>query len=568
MDLAKLENITFFYPEIEEPALEEINLALEPDEFVLLTGPSGCGKTTLLEVIAGVIPSSTGGRIRGKVLVNGVDILRSEDKQRGTVGLVLQDPEAQLTNLYVEDEIAFGLENLSLPRDEIKTRLNEVLHYARLERLRHSFVYALSGGQKQRVAIAAGLAMQPKVLLMDGPTTNLDPQGAEEVLRLITKMRATGETEAVLLSGNKIDALLPLATRVIVMDQGRIVLDGTPEEVILDHLDTLKELGVFIPELGLVAGELRQHGVADLALPRTVDEAVESLKPLNLPLPPTTDRLDGHQEELVVEAQDVRFGYERGKEVLHGIDLHIHRGEFLAVVGQNGSGKTTMMKLVAGLREPQEGQIYVCGHDTCVEPPLGRVGYVFQYPDHQFVTQSVEEELRFGLRLAGLNEEERQRRIDEMLETFDLTAKRDQSPYILSMGEKRRLSVATMLVIEPEILILDEPTTGLDRKDTRNLMALLDRFVREKGITVIQVSHDMEQVAEYCSRVVVLDQGHIIFDGTPEGLFMQEALMRESKLDAPPVAALSQRLWPDARRVPITVNEFLEEEYDHAPARV
>jgi energy-coupling factor transporter ATP-binding protein EcfA2 len=562
--IVELEKVSFYYPERETPSLKEINLTLNSGEFVLLIGPSGCGKTTLLETIAGVIPHSTGGRIRGKVIVDGEDVLRSGNKKRGIVGLVLQDPESQLTNLYVEDEIAFGPENLSRPKEQIIESLEEVLKYARLTKFRRSFVYALSGGQKQRVAIAAGLIMKPKILLMDGPTTNLDPIGANEVLQIINQLNETGVTEVVLISSNKIDALLPLATRIVVMDSSSsIVLDGKPEEVILKHLDLLKEIGVFVPELGWLIGELAKKGYSSLKLTSTVDDAYEEIKPLDLKLQGIS-QLDKTEEalettrEVVIQASDLTFGYSE-IEVLHRTSLTIYKGEALAIVGQNGSGKTTLMKLLAGLRLPKTGKIEFMGKDTHETPALGQIGYVFQYPEHQFVTNTVIGELLFGLNGLNTPPQKAQQTVDELLAMFNLESKKDQSPYLLSMGEKRRLSVATMLAIEPEVLILDEPTTGLDRSDTDNLMAVLHKFVKEKGITVIQVSHDMEQIAEFASRVILLNEGNIIFDGTPEGLFADQELLERCKLMAPPVAILARRLWSNQTHVPITVRELLKE---------
>lgn len=556
--LVELKRVTFFHPGKEtQPVLDEISLSLGPNEFVLLIGPSGCGKTTLLSAIAGVL---TTGTIRGTVLVEGADMYRGEDKKRGTIGFVLQDPESQLLNLNVSDEVAFGLENLCLPKDEIRERMDEAITYARLQEIRESFIYALSGGQKQRVSIAAGLAMRPKVLLMDGPVTNLDPQGASEVLQLITRMRKSG-TEAVVLAANKIDALLPLATRILVMDKGKIILDGPPE-IILERLDLLQQLGIFVPELGPVIKKLLPEITK---MPRTVEEAAKLLLPMRLVLPDHRDRSSINNNQPVIEASDVRFGYDEEDEVLHGVSFEVRQGEFLAVVGQNGSGKTTLMKLVAGLRDPQSGTIRVFGKDTRAESPLGKVGYVFQYPEHQFVTPTVEEELSFGLELLDLSPGEIANRAEKMLEIFGLEGRQGESPYILSMGEKRRLSVATMLALEPQLLILDEPTTGLDRRDTENLMQLLEEFVQEQGITVIQVSHDMEQIAEFCSRVVALGDGKIIFEGTPRALFRNKKLLVSCKLGAPPVAELSQRLWPDAVEAPITVKEFTME-VKHAAA--
>jgi energy-coupling factor transport system ATP-binding protein len=558
MALVNLKHVTFFYPEQDQPALEDVNLTLDAGEFTLLIGPSGCGKTTLLQAIAGVVPFSTGGRIRGEIFIEGTDILRSDDKKRGEVGLILQDPEAQLTNLYVEDEVAFGPENLCLAEDEIHRRVDTMIRLARIEEIRDAFVYALSGGQKQRVAIAAGLAMEPRVLLMDGPTTNLDPAGSLEVLNLIKTLTRAEVTETVFVSSNRIDVLLPLATRIVVMDEGRIILDGEPEEIVLGHQEDLHEIGVFVPGLGRMA---KQFGLS--ALPRTVPELQEMLKGAGAPGEPPAERakpanraeLPSNNDKTAVELADIHFGYD-DKLVIHNLSMSVQQGELLAVVGQNGCGKTTLMKLIAGLYQPWEGTVKIGDTYTHQQSPLGRVGYVFQYPEHQFVAQSVEKELHVGQR--GHNGEAPQRSVEETLRLFQLWKKRDQSPYSLSMGEKRLLSVATMVILQPEILILDEPTTGLDRRNTDYLMAVLRNLVDERGITLIQVTHDMEQVAQYATHTVVLGLGQVIFQGTPRELFLADELLDACKLHAPPVVELAKGLWPRCEAIPITAQQLTE----------
>ncbi len=552
MPIVNMEKVTFFYPGQKEAALRKVNLTLNSGEFILLIGPSGCGKTTLLQTIAGVVPFSTGGRIKGKVLIEGTDILRSSDKKRGEVGLVLQDPEAQLTNLYVEDEIAFGPENLCLPEQEIRERVTRMLQLAHIEDIKNSFVYALSGGQKQRVAIAAGLAMEPRLLLMDGPTTNLDPRGAHDVLNLIKTLTESRATETVLLSSNKIDVLLPLATRIVVMDKGQIILVGTPKEVILDNQELLERIGVFIPELGKLAKNLCLR-----ALPKEIEELKDFYQGREKRLVWSVKRTDNvfGNGKTAIELEGVRFGY--GEEaVIKDLSLTVAQGELLAVVGQNGCGKTTLMKLIAGLYQPWKGTVKIGGKYTTEESPLGKVGYVFQYPEHQFVAQTVEEELLFGLRELG--EERPQAKVDKVLNLFGLEKKKDQTPYSLSMGEKRLLSVATMVILEPEILILDEPTTGLDRKCTRTLMNILRMLVKEQDITLIQVTHDMEQVAEYATRTIVLNGGNIVFEGTPRELFLNDQLLQQCSLQAPPVVELSKKIWPTCHNIPLTVEQLTE----------
>lgn len=556
MEKISLQDIRFSYTADSPRVLDNLSLDLFAGEIVLLVGPTGSGKTTLLQIIAGVTPQVTGGRIGGKVLFDDTDILRSTGASRGQVGLVLQDPEAQLVNLTVSDEIVFGPENLSLPEDEIRERLEWALEKCRLTSVRDAYVYALSGGQKQRIAIAAGLAMKPEVLLLDGPLTNLDPQGADEVLQTIAELIETNATKIVVISSNKIDALLPLATRVLVLDQGRIAFDEKPDDVI--HMaDHFAELGLFVPEVVSLWPTVRaKEPAADL--PKTAAAAAAALKKHH-PVHATTrvnQKSANHQENLI-DIKDVSFDYGLGP-VLTGIDLAIKKGEFAAVVGQNGSGKSTLMRLITGLSEPERGTITIAGKDTRDSSPQGIVGYVFQYPEHQFVSDTVEKELRFGLD-DKLDPEEIETRVKEIITLFGMEGKEDASPYTLSVGEKRMLSVASMLVLRPQLLILDEPTTGLDRRLTTNLMRILRRFVEEYGLTVLQVSHDMEQVAEYCSQVAVIDQGKIAFTGTPVELFLNQEVLHRAKLDAPVICQVAKTLFPGNHTIPVTVEQFLEE---------
>lgn len=563
--LLNLDHVTYYYPETETPAIADVSLELHKGDFVLLIGPSGSGKTTLLQIAAGVIPHATGGRIKGKVQVEGQDILSHPQQARGLVGLTLQDPEAQLTSLYVEDEILFGPENLCLQKEEIEKRSKWVLERARLKGLEKAFVYSLSGGQKQRVAIASGLALKPKILLMDGPTTNLDPQGATEVLTLIKELRAAGDTECVVISANKIDDLLAMANRIVVLSRGQILLDADPQTVLLEHTGLLEELGVFVPETTLIVAALRKNlpAAVPVRLPRSIQEAAEFVEKYRLASPLLNLNHSARKSEPIIQIEALHFGYGKN-DIFSALDLTIWRGENVAIVGQNGSGKTTLMGLIAGLLTPQKGTVRVAGLDTKKEAPFGKVGYVFQYPEHQFVASQVSDELRLSLKAQNLSESETDSGVTETLRLFGLEDKKDHSPYILSMGEKRLLSVATMLVLKPAILILDEPTTGLDRASTTKLMQILQELVAKNEMTLIQVSHDMEQVAEYAQRVIVIDYGRIIFDDTPRRLFRQQDVLAKAQLQPPPAAKLSNLLWPDIPVQPITVAELTAEVLDAA----
>ena len=557
-------------PAVERAALKEVSLRFEPGEFALVVGPSGCGKSTLIQALLGVVPALTGGAVAGRARLEGEEVLaRGLAGVAGKAGLVLQDPESQLTNLDVEGEVVFGPENLGLPREEIAARLAGALAVAGIEPLRDRFVYALSGGQKQRVAIAAGLAMRPRVLLLDSPTSNLDPLGSEETLKAIVDLWQGGAVELIVMAAHKIDDVLPFATRLIVMSEGRIVLDGPPRAILAEHLEWLRdELGIFVPEVCEIAAGADR---AARGVPTTVEEAAAVLR--GAIHRPAVDVQRGRSENVeggtfnverrdpAVEVVDLHFAYRPGVPVLNGVSLAIGRGQFLALLGQNGTGKTTLAKNIAGLYRPSRGTIRLGGVDatsSAANLRSGKVGYVFQYPDHQFVALTVADELAYGLRARRMPEPEVAARVDGMLEIFKLAARRDEPPYGLSMGEKRRLSVATMLILRPDVLILDEPTTGQDRHNTRALMDVLRREARERGMTIIQITHDMEQAAEYVDRVVVMDDGRIVFDGDIVALFAEAELLRRCHLKPTPTTAACRLAWPDLERVPATPEQLAD----------
>lgn len=569
-------------PALSGAALKDVSLRFTAGEFVLVIGPSGCGKSTLIQALLGAVPALTGGMVSGRVTLEDVPILAGGlPAVAGRVGVILQDPESQLTNLDVEGEVVFGPENLGLPRATIAERLEASLAATKIAHLRNRFVYALSGGQKQRVAIAAALAMHPRILLLDSPTSNLDPLGSEETLHAIVGLWQAGAVDLIVMAAHKIDDVLPFATRLVVLDGGRVVHDGPPAAVLGGHADHLREgLGVFVPEVcelaELAAARSAAGGMMDpgrghiganedAGPPTSVPEVaalLAVLPPPRAPLPVRrvkADRAPGGNSSSAVEVRDLHFAYESGGPVLSGVSLSVDRGEFLALLGQNGTGKTTLAKCIAGLYRASWGTIRVAGMDVSSGAALlrsGTVGYVFQHPDHQFVTRTVYDEIAYGLRVRRAPETEMAPRVEAMLARFGLQARRDSPPYRLSMGEKRRLSVATMLVLQPEVLILDEPTTGLDRQNMVTLMDVLRQEAAERGLTIIQITHDMEQAARYADRAVVMDGGEVVFDGALAGLFVQDELLRRCHLKPTPTAAAARIAWPQLEYAPTTPDEL------------
>jgi len=581
---------SFTHEGCDQPALRDIHLEIGSGELVLMCGPTGCGKTSLALCFNGLVPYAIPGKLSGSIQVCGVDPTQIPTPHMATrVGLVFQDPESQLCTLFLEDEIAFGPENLKVPRPELMPRVDRLLAQIGLQAARGGSVFELSGGQKQKVNIASVLAMQPCLLVFDMPTANLDPVGSVEVFAMIRRLVTEQEVTCIVIE-NRLDDLVPLADRVVVMGAGgSIAYDGPPREVFAHGQAMVEQIGVEIPQVVELSLALKEHaglganGTPDSTpIPLTVDDAVRQIKtafdagrlrlagprPAAEPaavqdpaVPPDPAALPGP----VVVLEDVHFSYRKGTEVLKGISFSMEKGELLTIVGNNGSGKTTLAKQLVGLLRPTSGRVRVCGLDvsrTNLADLARRAAYVFQYPEHQFVAQgkAVYDEIAFNLRAAGRDEREIEARVADLVHRFQLDGKETASPYVLSGGEMRTLSVACMLSTDPELLILDEPTYGQDRA---RITALLQRLgeLRRAGTSVIMISHDMRLVAEYADRVALLNDGQLLFHGPPAELFVQPDLLRKAALKEPPVCSVVQALRDCGVPLPagiLTVQDFVQ----------
>jgi len=551
-----------------EPALNGVSFTVKRGEFVLIVGASGSGKSTLANCIKGIVPHLVGGFLEGSVEVDGTKTVELPVSHLSSkVGMVFQDPETQLCNLFITDEIAFGPENLKLPPDLVRTRVREALALVGLreEEIDQRFVYEVSGGQKQRIAIASVLAMQPPILLFDEPTANLDPQGGADVIAAIKRLHDGGHT--VLVIEHRLDELVEVADRMIVVNQGRIVLDGPPRALLQDSAEVLERAcGVRIPQVAALALRLRDD--FDWSpFPLTVGELVEQTQPRLATLSAPTDAAPpAHQQagDEVARLEAVSYVYPGGIQALRGVSLVLHRGETVAIAGTNGSGKTTLARLLIGLLHPTRGRVTLLGKDLAASDDqeiLRRVGYVFQYPEHQFVKNTVYAEVAYGLEVHQYDAATIKGRTEAVLELFGLSRYRDRHPLQLSGGEKRRLSVATMLVLEPEVLILDEPTFGQDADSSRRMMEHLLGVVRQRrGMTTVIITHDMELVVDYCDRLVVMADGDVIGDAPPRELFPQDDMLRRGSLIRPAVSEYVARLRASGVDVPATiarVDEFM-----------
>ena len=565
--IVKVSDLTYYYEGQDRPALKDINLEVYPGEFVLLVGPSGCGKSTLALCLNGIIPTVLGGKVKGRVYLDGVDTRESTVHELATkIGIVFQDPESQLCNLYVEEEVAFGPSNLMLDEDEVRRRVDRALEDVGEQRIRRRLIYEISGGQKQRVAIASVLAMEPSVLVFDEPSANLDPRGAVEIFDLIRAInRETGT--AVIVIEHNVDPVMRYADRLVLMHEGGIAFDRAPRELMRDRgRFVLDELGLRIPQVCELILRMEEKGLHFEEFPLDSSEAASAIGAraeriwLRTPVASRVDRV--HNHDPVIETQDLGFSYPDGTQAVKQVSLRVDRGEVVAMIGENGSGKTTLSSLLVGLNKPDSGAGTVCGLDigaASVHELTRKIGYVFQYPEHQFVEGTVYDEVAFGLRAQKRPREEVAARVGKTLELLHLEDVAEKHPLALSMGQKRRLSVATMLILDTEIVILDEPTTGQDRGSMDTIMRIMME-ANERGTTVILITHDMNLVAKYCDKVAVMDQGELVFYGSAIELCRDLSVIRSNCLVLPEIYRLAQILrQQDALQIGemLTVEDFV-----------
>ena len=516
MVLYEFKDLTYYYPQNSEPVLKGLDLNLEEGEFILLVGHSGSGKSSLLRMLGGLIPDFYGGRVEGSICYRGQKL---RDWNRPAlaqeVGMVFQNPEKQLLFRSVEREIAFGLENLGIPGVEMRRRIAEVMDFFGLHGLKQpQSTIDLSGGEKQKLVLASVVAMQPRVLLLDEPTSQLDPVAAEEILNLVKKLNEElGIT--VILVEQRLERCLHLADRTIVMGKGQIEAEGTPEEIVAWLAE---KQNPFIPPVAKLFANLGFKPI-----PLTVKQGRRVIRKIiegNGVIPKSDDKKEiGHLEGIksntkkAINLQKVWFSYPDSSEVLRGINLEIEAGEFVAIMGANGAGKSTLLRHLTALLQPDRGRVEVLGHNLKDLRPAEAahwVGYLAQNPNHYLLNDTVEAELCFTLQNLGIKQGNL---VDETLQSFDLTRYREANPRNLGEGEKQRVALASVLVSQPLVLLLDEPTRGMDWLIKNELGRLL-KSLQHKKITILLVTHDIEFVAEYADRVILMYQGSIVADGS------------------------------------------------------
>jgi energy-coupling factor transport system ATP-binding protein len=535
--LVDVRNVTYTHWNHQAPTLRDLSFQIRRGTLNVLVGPSGSGKTTVCDLFNGKIPHLLGGDFNGDVFIDGTNTRDVEVKDLASkVGQVFQDPESMFAALYVEDEIAFGPENLRVDPEKIKVITQDLLELTGLEPYRHNLVWALSGGQIQKLGVAAVLAMQPDLIILDEPTSNLDPAATHYMHQLFLSLRDAGKT--VLLVTRELDDFLAKVDQLLVLEEGQVRACGRPCDVLIEHGSYMTDtLGVWLPETVEIGLTLSEPCTTQQGVPITVNETFDLLAQQNLlhaGLMGEEQLIPSWNNQLpLIHIENLSYGYKEGTLALQGVSLDIRAGEMLAIVGRNGAGKSTLAKLLVGLLKPQKGEITLFGKSARqwkIQDLAAYISLVFQNPEHQFLTDTVSEEIEYSLLSRGVNkEDEVKNSCQNMLTLLGLTDYSAQHPFSLSAGMKRRLGVATMLVGDPQVLLVDEPTYGQDKGMTTTLMSIMND-IRARGIAVVMITHDMRLVQEYAGRVVVMNEGLVLYDGPPAGLFECEPILTAANL--------------------------------------
>lgn len=523
-----IENLSYAYPGATELALDNVSLKIHNGDFVLLTGESGSGKSTLLRAFSGLVPHFSGGKITGSVNVDGRQpITDGPGEVMNAIGFVFQNPETQAVVDQVEAEVAFALENLAVPAGEMRVRVEEVLQLLDLAPLRHRSLRSLSGGERQRVAIAAALALRPQVLALDEPTSQLDPQSAADVLAALVRLNEDlGLT--IVLAEHRLERVLRYAERVVTLQRGRIVADGRTPEILEDlpQLPPLVELG---------------RRLSWNPLPMTVKEGMRFARRVSIGENVSTresgagtqrNGVQNSDDSLALEARHVHFSF-NGKPVLLGVDLYVARGEAVVLMGRNGSGKTTLLRCLVGLLRAQSGEIKISGrsiHGRHVADICRDAAYLPQVSDDLLYADSVRDELAATLANHAMNGDSH-RQIQHMLEQLGLQEHATAYPRDLSVGQRQRVAIAAVTVTRPSLLLLDEPTRGLDYNAKQALVQMWQQL-RQQGPGMLMVTHDVELAAQVADRVLVLSEGELIANGPAA------EVLGASPLFAPQIARL------------------------------
>ena len=546
--MIELKDFSFQYKAQSEPTLKNLNLTIYKGEKVLIVGPSGSGKSTIGQCLNGIIPNIYKGTSSGQFLIQGKEAFDLSIYEKShLVSTVLQDTDGQFIGLSVAEDLAFALENDMVELETMKERVQSWAERLDLMKLLDHRPQDLSGGQKQRVSLAGVLIDESPILLFDEPLANLDPKSGQDIIDLIDQIHEEQGTTTIIIEHRLEDVLYRPVDRVILINQGQVLFNGRPDELLRTTL--LAENGIREP---LYLTTLRQLG-QDIDQLEHLDRLEDiELTGVNRSIPEATFTKTGEAEELL-KLEQISFAYQENHPILKNISLTIPKGQRLAIVGKNGAGKSTLAKAICGFITT-EGQYTSRGEDIkqeSVKERAERVGYVLQNPNQMISTNMIFDEVALGLRLRGISEEDIKKRVYQALKTCGLYEFRKWPISALSYGQKKRVTIASILVLGPEILVLDEPTAGQDQRNYTDIMEFLDSL-QEKGHTIVMITHDMQLMLDYSDRALVVSDGQILADLSPAELFTHPDILQEANLKETSIFALANRLGMD----PLALTQF------------
>lgn len=571
--IAVLDKVSYIYPNAKETVLKDISLTINKGEFLGIIGATGSGKTTLCLALTGIVPQFYGGRFFGKIAIAGLDSLEHPVSELARhVGIVFEDPEVQITATSVENEIAFALENLCIPREEILRRIPIALKSVRLEGFEKKNPQELSGGQKQRLAIAAALALQPDLLILDEPTSQLDPIGSQEVFATVRELKENLGVSIVMVS-HAAEEMAEFCDRIALLTDGRLQAIGTPAEIYA-QVELLQQNKLRPPEVAHAFYKIQQKGIALEKIPVTLESGIKDLEILRsrskLVSPPDfPSYLVNLDKSPILSVKNLQHIYADGTEALKHVSIDIHEGEYVLIVGQNGAGKSTLVKHFLNLLQPTSGQVRVGDRDTSqlsVSELAQSIGYLAQNPDNQIFNTSVEKEVSFALPFLGYSTDAIEQATTNSLKAMQLWEYRHAHPLSLPKGKRGRIVIAALLAMNPEIIILDEPTTGQDYQGASSILEV-SRQLHQMGKTVIVITHHLYLMPDYADRAIVMGKGTVLLDAPLRQAYHQVDLLESTYLTSPQSVVLSQHLSKISdRQYPlITPNEFAHSFIPKAP---
>ena len=546
--MIELKDFSFQYKAQSEPTLKNLNLTIYKGEKVLIVGPSGSGKSTIGQCLNGIIPNIYKGTSSGEFLIQGKEAFDLSIYEKShLVSTVLQDTDGQFIGLSVAEDLAFALENDMVELESMKSRVHTWAERLDLSKLLDHRPQDLSGGQKQRVSLAGVLIDESPILLFDEPLANLDPKSGQDIIDLIDQIHEEQGTTTIIIEHRLEDVLYRPIDRVILINQGQVLFNGSPDELLRTTL--LAENGIREP---LYLTTLRQLGQDISELPHL--DKVEKLPLGDLSVDiPTPHFEKGAEAETILELGHLNFAYREGQPILKDLSLTIPKGQRLAIVGKNGAGKSTLAKAICGFIQT-EGTYFSKGEDIkgdSVKERAERVGYVLQNPNQMISTNMIFDEVALGLRLRNVPEDQIESRVHQALKTCGLYELRKWPISALSYGQKKRVTIASILVLGPDVLVLDEPTAGQDQRNYTEIMDFLDEL-HQKGHTIVMITHDMQLMLDYSDRAVVVMDGQVLADLTPAELLTQPEILRRANLKETSIFALANRLGVD----PLALTQF------------